>query len=526
MLRLWSTGRRPPSRGRKFRWMPFPPVFILELLILLLLVFAALLPFFPDARRTPPLTLILDNSYSMRAGKTDSAHILALQHLKELGTKEPRREFRVILAGRGARHLGSYAGNELVARLTEHWLCDESDARFPEAFLVAERLETRFSERLVISDHRWSDSEPPPGCSYVAFGRPRENFAITGAVREPHRVMFLVGNFSDTARETELTAGAARQKLLIPPGDFAKVVFPLSDDVGTLDAFLSPDILDFDQSIRLLPENPPPVRVQLVLSEERRKAVATAFQANPRVRLTDENPELLVSDSALPPNAPQSVSLLDGDGKTFSGPVAPSRNSPLLDGLDFRSVLWSVPAKPLTGAPLLQLGETFLITHRGRRIEAVWSPKSSNWHLTPSWPGWWYNVTEFVAGNRTGLTEHNYSSGAPVRLRLPAGERELVIVPEGRTAYRLFPDMAQQVILEKLPVGPVKLQAGNHRWELIVNPLNAAESDLRGLSSEHRSTPSPQTEHLGRIDLVWAPLLAALALLGVHQWYLRRRREI
>ena len=527
-LRLWPEGSRPPSRGRIRHRQPFPPIFYLELLILTLLTLAAAGPWWADARRLPPLTLILDDSYSMQAGGDDSALRRAKRELAQLARRAPQREFRLILAGSRPRQLGVCTGRELPAQLERHWQAADYTGDLVAALALTRKLEQPGAERRIYTDHLGAAASPTPGTTWRALGRSRENFAVTGALRDSGRALFLVANLSPREREVTLRAAGERRTLQIPAHGVAKAQFTLPPGTGELTARLPPDELAFDQQLTLLPEDSPPVRVRLELPESCRRPVAEALAATGRAHLVETEPELLIT-TAPPTGTPRqfTVLLTPGSGRTLAGEAEAVRRSELLTGLDWHGVLWSEPRAPLRGRPLWRLNDRTLAAERRNLVEIVWSPESSNWQRTPAWPGWWVNLLEQVTARRPGPRRSNYRSGEPVVVQLPPECPELRIQSAGRPEYRLRPDPEQRVRIENLPPGRTHLRAGDLTWELMVNPLNDTESDLSRAGSGEQSAPpaAPVGPIPGRRELLTPLLLALLGLLGLHHWRLYRRSE-
>ena len=72
-LFLWDRPEVPPRSGARWHFRRFPLEFYLEALALALLAAAAAGPFFTTREEYPPLAVILDNSFSMRATAGEEA---------------------------------------------------------------------------------------------------------------------------------------------------------------------------------------------------------------------------------------------------------------------------------------------------------------------------------------------------------------------------------------------------------------------------------------------------------------------
>ena len=76
-LILWENQLKSVKSGAGIKAMPLPFRFFLEALMLILLALAAAGPFLVANEKVPALTVILDDSFSMRAGLTQTPRELA-----------------------------------------------------------------------------------------------------------------------------------------------------------------------------------------------------------------------------------------------------------------------------------------------------------------------------------------------------------------------------------------------------------------------------------------------------------------
>lgn len=524
-LRLWTAGPRPPSPGRTWKWRRFPPVFFLELLMLALLCAAAAQPYWVVRSEIPPLTAILDDSFSMRAGPAgQSPRARARAELLALARQYPEREFRVVTAGREARNAGTAPGRALAALLDRGWRAEDTACDLGGARDLLRRLGRGNSEIRIYTDRPEPGFRPEPGMSLRAFGVPRENRAIVGAVRDATRAVAVIANAGPAECRIGVRCGARTREIRIASGGAETVEFRdlPPDRPVTVELTDAADELDFDNSVTLLPEPPQPVRVELRLSDEKRAPVAAALHAVRNLRTVADRPELIVTDreTGLDPNTPGLV-LRSGTGRTLAGRAERAGAPPLTAGIDWQPVLWSEPAAPPPGTPLLRVGQRVTAARSNRRITAVWDPSSSNWHRTPAWPAWFANLADDLTANRPGVRKHNFRAGEPVEVRLPPGTRELTVTtPWGRQKFH--PDFRGRVRLESPPGGAVELAAGDARWPIRINPLSRTESDLGNAASGIIETPDTSRKPTGRNYFGWTLALAVLALGMLHQWVLAR----
>src|ERR1017187_3465712 len=141
-LLLWRFRVQSKSGGAKVHRLQLPLLFFLELLALLLLVGAASGPHWKLPQSTRPLIVVLDDSFSMRAGRDGvSAQARAKKFLEKLFRRQPPPATRLILAGTEPQALGSIAKNwREVEALLSQWKCWSPDATINSAITLATEL--------------------------------------------------------------------------------------------------------------------------------------------------------------------------------------------------------------------------------------------------------------------------------------------------------------------------------------------------------------------------------------------------
>jgi hypothetical protein len=102
-LMLWLDPRPPREGGSRLDRLQTPLLFFLELAALILLVLAAADPQVQSAQRARPLVVVLDDSFSMRAGGADSPRSRAIGALEQELRRSPRYSVRFVLAGEPSR---------------------------------------------------------------------------------------------------------------------------------------------------------------------------------------------------------------------------------------------------------------------------------------------------------------------------------------------------------------------------------------------------------------------------------------
>ena len=210
-LFLWSDQTQSRQGGRRLETIQFPPLLLLELLILTLLALAAAGPHLLWNTAGRPTVIILDDSYSMQAkvrepdGRVDgvvrTVKDRAAEELERFLTKEAGYPVQFILAGNSASLLSGFAKNPTEARLTlEHWTCHAPTAAIDAAISLAARTAISGAKILVLTDQPPNEELAVGKIRWLSFGEPLANLAIVHASRvfqaDKDRILVEVANLS------------------------------------------------------------------------------------------------------------------------------------------------------------------------------------------------------------------------------------------------------------------------------------------------------------------------------------------
>ena len=105
--------------------------------------------------------------------------------------------------------------------------------------------------------------------------------------------------------------------------------------------------LTADDAVTLLPATPRPVRVLIRMANNRlRELIRRALGATRLAEIVNDRPDLLITDRAGEPTAPEQSWIAQfsspdkGEVAAFSGPFVLDRTNPLTDGLSLKGVVW------------------------------------------------------------------------------------------------------------------------------------------------------------------------------------------
>ena len=543
-LMLWAEQRPARRSGMTWKKMPLPLTYFLEALIILALALAAASPLLLRKNDAAPLTLVLDNSFSMQAGAPQSPRDRALREITSLVREMAGRKFRLVIAGTDPRNLGEFATAADLTAALRQWSCDECGDSLAAAVAMARRLDQDKCSVMVFTDRLPASSTVPANLSWHALGVPRDNVAIVNASRiatSGHdRAMVVIANIAKDPARTVLKVrfpGSAQppmeSELALAPEQLKKVSLDLPAAAGPVEFSLLADALDFDNRIVLLPENRPLLRVELKISDRRiRSDVQRALDAGSKVALVAGSPVLTITDHAdLPETGGYRLFVRSAKkGTSTAGPFTLSRNHPLCTGLDLTGIIWGLPADAeLPGIPVIAAGDRPLLTaeakNRGGDLYLAYVPGASTLQNTPAWPILFWNLADWLSNNRPGPPRVNFHSGEKIPFNR-SGKKEPLELTAENGQRQVIPAAPGKQWLSIVPPGTYELAAGTQHYRVRVNPLNYRESDLRqcgtGVLEGEKTAAVRQHNYF---DVAWIPLLLALLLLILHQLLIGRKNH-
>jgi hypothetical protein len=539
-LMLWLDPRAPREGGSRIDRLQMPLLFFLELAALVLLLFGAADPQVQSAQRARPLVVVLDDSFSMRAGGADSPRSRAVRALEEELQRSPRYSVRFVLAGERPQILGEPArtAGEALGAL-DGWHCRAPAARLDEAVVLASELGGELALVLVLTDQA-----PPvaPGQGRVqwwAFGKAQPNLAFVTAARTwrdgAERCLLEIVNLSDNPATTSLVIEAGdppapvqRSTPQIGPRETHRVILQLPDGTPSLRARLGPDALDYDNQVLLLPTRPRPVRVQVRVTDETlRRPLDRALKAIREALLVENRVDVLFLDTADDEDAGDAwrVRLIkDKDGAAYTGPFVIDRAHPLTEGLSLQGIVWGAgKSVELPGAPVVLAGNVPLLTDQevGARHEVRLRlrPDLSTLQNSPAWPVLVWNLLQWHAATASGLGRPNIRLGEEAALTFskPPDAVE-VTAPDG--SKRRVPVADRRVVVRAEDVGLYAIRDPQSQAPLAsvaANALAREESDLSAAATGRWGDWLDETSlRLEYQSVSWLLLLLVLGVLTVH----------
>ncbi|HKI69059.1 MAG TPA: VWA domain-containing protein, partial [Verrucomicrobiae bacterium] len=251
-LVLWGFQVQSKAGGAKVHRLQLPLIFFLELLALALLVTAAAGPHWKLPQSARPLIVVLDDSFSMRAIRSnESVQSRAKDFLRELFRRQPPPYTRLILAGKQTRLLGASVRSwPEVNKLLSQWHCQASAAAIDSAITLASELGKQQANILVLTDHKPAEEKiTSRRLVWRAFGWPLDNLAMVNASRtafgDEDRCLLEIANFSSEPYSTRLIMQAGtntvrNQLLSLGAHENQRLVFNIPSTTPLLRVLLVP----------------------------------------------------------------------------------------------------------------------------------------------------------------------------------------------------------------------------------------------------------------------------------------------
>jgi hypothetical protein len=542
-LMLWLDPKPPREGGSRIERLQTPLLFFLELAALILLVLAAADPQIQTAQGTRPLVVVLDDSFSMRAGGEESAQKLARKALEQELRRNPRYSVRLLLAGDHPQALGEPARTttEALAQL-DGWRCRAPTASLDEAIGLAGELGGDLAQVLVLTDHPPEDAPGEGRLQWWAFGKQRPNLAFVTAARTgrdgAERVLLEIANLSEGPQGTTLAIEAVagdqqvvelqRSRIELGPGETHRVILQLKEGTPALRARLDPDALDYDNQVTLLPARFRPVRVRVrIANETLRPLVDRALRAIREAHIITDRPEIVFADDDGDDGDAWTVRLVaDKEGASYTGPFVIDRNHPLTEGLSLQGVVWGAGSGgEMPGNAVVMAGNVPLLTDKespdGRHdLRLRLRPESSTLQLSPAWPVMLWNLVQWRQSLAPGLNRPNVRVGEEAVLTLLRAQEGLdVVAPDGTVRRLAAPD--RRLVIRTEDAGIWQVRNPQNNGEVLAscaaNVLARDESDLTKCGSgkwgDWRDATSLRLEYQ---SIAWVLLLLALGVVTVH----------
>ena len=557
-LFLWSSPNLSANQGQRIQKVQSSWLLFLELIVLTLLALAAADVHVRWLRQDPPTVLILDDSWSMQASKSQAVETIQ----KWVSQRRIVFPVQVVRVGKTATRDGEPCNYlaDLTARLAQ-WSDKKMKAPECDDSTLKETIERFCSSGKPVHAVVVTDS-PRPGLAQdgkvtvLSVGKTSANLAFTSAVRFPSAeggqdvVIVEIANLSaknqtvNCQLQVESQSPRSLDSVDIPAGESAEIKASVPVD-KTASLELPKDVLEIDNRVALPPLPRQTVRVRLdvsnsVLAPAVKKAVELAQDGQRKVELVSSNEDLLVTDNLAVSGARvnqlqfvvPSQPLDKIDPTIYKGPYIANSSNSLMTGTDFSGVLWGVEKNDwrVEGgeSSLLSVGDIPLIVQRVTTtgvsvVRLRFIPELSNLIQSPNFPIFIYNVLKQSGASISGLRTSSVSAGEAFVFHSEQNNSEPLEILSPDDSKASVPFRLGQAVYLPYEIGVYKIASKAKTYPASVNALNRNESDLRSLEpGEWGAQYSAQQKERQFASLRVPLLLLALALAVVHQILARR----
>lgn len=416
-LMFFSALKTPAEGGQKLTTLQTPLILFLELLIVTLLILSAAAPVMLDNNSKIPLAVILDDSYSMTAtAKEDSknARHRGLEFLKNNILNKQYYRINLIKGGSYPELIGRHdmTGAEAGVYL-DNWRCTSKSADLVSAVRFVKEAFDKHIQVLVITDTpAETDSDTQMAkLNWLAFGKPVNNLAITGANRyslgKTDRCFFEYTNFSDTpvnlhaiVKSPESNKVYDELKTQIQPMSVRRSIINFPEQNSEICAEIFADDFLADNKLCLPSIKREKVKVRIKTNSKYLDSLLKkTVEALGTGVLVEKDENILITDTQeiIPANTWQMVIHKATDSVMLSGTVAVEREHPLCLGLPPVRALWAVDKNFVSdGLPVLSSDDFALLAVSGeveknKVVVFNMDYEYSSLHTTGFWPVLFWN---------------------------------------------------------------------------------------------------------------------------------------
>ena len=556
-LMLWANQQQARQGGLRVERLQTPLLFFLELLAIILLTLAAATPIIRTMQGAMPLTVVLDDSFSMLAGVDETPKSRAIAALeKELAPQglnplaNRRYAVRYVLAGTEPQVLNETArtAGEAIMQL-ETWGCLSPSADLEAAVNLAAELGGAKTLILVLTDESPPQILGTDRMQWWGFGIPQPNIAFVNATRTAtdlgERCLLEVTNLSPHAGSTELivrvdndasqssSSPLHRSVLEIGPKATRRIFLNLPAGTPPLQAQIDDDALAIDNKVVLLPERQKPVHVDIRVQDPRlRSLIENVLASTDRVLLSKTGPELVFLDNTAAVDDSSEAwymrVITEPEASAYLGPFVINLTHPLTEGLSLGGVVWGAGVEEqFMGTPIITAGNVPLLTDTERftgihEIRLRLQPNLSTLQNSPNWPILMWNLLQWRASQTPGLERTNLRLGEVAVLTTKLGTKSVEIVsPGGEVSVRPVPD--RTINLKTEETGIYSVQTGIDKYAFSSNALDQAESDLTNKATGRWGAWGEDTlRWWGYQSFAWFFLLLTIGILTLHLILVKR----
>ena len=549
-IMFFAKSRSTAEGGQKIHKLQTPLLFFIEMLIFLFIILAIADPMSLHSGQLIPLTIVLDDSLSMTAGGEKSPRNLSIKFLEKTVFNQSLYRITLIKSGIKSRIMGRRDMTPAEAEnLLRNWTCDSNTSNLMES--VSQALEMCEEDGIVIvmTDHL-NTKQTSNAVKWVSFGKPLDNFAITGANRinngNNDRCFFEFTNFSNKEKNIDaeiidMTNNSVLENVSgsIGPKSSRRLILKVRNQENVLKAVIKNDEVSFDNEAVLLPIKREKLRVRLAFSDKNvENIVKKAVLATELAKITSASPQVIIGDKLIKgdehlltqlviPNATEAIYL--------NNYIASDKEHMLTSDLPIENAIWAVdPNFKRNGKTLLAAAELPLLcvnedSHIWATVYLNCCLNKSNLYQTNFWPVFFYNFLDWTSQRQEGPIYYNYRSGSKIEVCVDNNTSSLFIKNEldkTEPVETIVRNNKAIFTAGKPGMYEVSNKDKSKTYRLSVNLCSYEESDLSEASSSKEMPQIMTKDNMYHFESVkWWFILIAFVLLLIHQWLISKRRS-
>ena len=549
-IMFFAKSKSTAEGGQKLHKLQTPLLFFIELMIFLFIILAIADPMSLQNGQLVPVTVVLDDSLSMTAGGEDSPQKLGIKYLENNIFSQSLYRITLIKSGVKSRIMVRRDMTPVEAEnLLRNWTCESNTSNLMESVSQALEMSDEDGIVIVLTDHI-NSKQTSNAVKWVSFGKPLDNFGITGANRinngNNDRCFFEFTNFSNTEKELnaeiqDITNNSILEKVTgkIGAKSSRRLILKVRNQDAVLKAVIKNDNVSYDNEAVLLPVKREKLRVKLLFGDKFvENIVKKAVLSTEMAKISSEKAQVIISDRLIKgdeyvltqlviPNATETYYL--------SKYIAADKEHVLTSDLNIENAAWAVnPNFKRNGKTLLAAGELPLLCLNEE--SDIWATvyfncclKKSNIYQTTFWPVFFYNFLDWSSHRQEGPIYYNYRSGSKIEVCVDNNTSSLFIQNES-DKNEPIESIAKnnKAIFNASKPGLYTIfdKDKNKNYKVSVNLCSYEESDLSEASSSNELPQIITNDSMFHFESVkWWFILIAFILLLIHQWLISKRRS-
>lgn len=420
-LMFYPNKKRPSEGGHKITKLQMPFILFLELLIATMFILAAAAPVIVSDDNRVGLSIILDDSVSMRVKNGEdnkTAQERALDYLNKNIFSKSYYSINLIKAGDSIDLIGNndMIPNEAKNFLNE-WKCNSYSSDLTAAIAFAGEFGDKDSLKIIITDSmKGSEIEKQKSINAsnlyrLAFGKPSSNVAITSANRYRSgiidRCFFEFTNYSNESVNLNAIIESESESQIyetincnLSPKESRRSIINIQDlNLGIKAKVIANDFEEDNVVILNSVEKP---RIKTLVSFQDKtweKVINYTIKSLDNAKFVNADPDIIIGDTysedfkgwQIITQVPKVSSLLQGD-------IYIDNQHPMCEGMMPVKVAWAVDGEnSLPGQAIMVSGKIPLVSieEKGEKSKIIrfnMDYRYSEFYTTSSWPVLFWNI--------------------------------------------------------------------------------------------------------------------------------------